>query len=106
MPYKLVYLLGKKELATLREYLDTNMSLGRIRRSVSEAGAPIIFVLKKDGKLRLCVDYRSLNEVIAKNRHPLPLITKLLDRLGGAVVFTKLDLAKAYYRIRIRRSDE
>ena len=79
VPYRLVYPLGEKELTTLREYLDDALALERIRRSVSEAGAPILFVLKKDGKLRLCVDYRGLNNVTIKNRHPLPLIIELLD---------------------------
>ena len=61
---------------------------------------------KKDGGLRLYVDYRGLNKVIVKNRHPLPLISETLDRLSGAKVFTKLDLKDTYYRIRIKEGDE
>ena len=82
------------------------MKLGRIRRSVSPAGAPIMFVPKKGGGLCLCVDYRGLNRVTIKNRTPLPLISKTLDRLEGAKVFTKLDLADAYHRIQIRKGDK
>ena len=63
-------------------------------------------MLKKDGGLRLCVDYRGLNKVTVKNRHPLPLISETLDRLNGAKQFTKLDLKDAYHRIRIRKGDE
>ena len=61
---------------------------------------------KSDNFLRLCVDYRALNKVTVKNRHPLPLINETLDRLTGAKIFTKLDLRDAYHRIRIKRGDE
>jgi len=65
-----------------------------------------MFVKKKDGKLRLCADYRELNEVTTKDRHPLQLISEALDRLGGAKYFTKLDIKDAYHNIRIREGDE
>jgi len=65
-----------------------------------------MFVKKKDGKLRLCADYRALNEVTKKDRHPLPLISEALDRVGGAKYFTKVDIKEAYYNIRIGEGDE
>jgi len=65
-----------------------------------------MFVNKKDGKLRLCADYRGHNEVTKKDRHPLPLISEALDELGGAKYFTKLDIKDAYHNIRIREGDE
>jgi hypothetical protein len=105
-PYGPVYNLSESELATLREYLQTSEAKGWIQRSVSPAGAPILFVQKKDGSLRLCVDYRGLNKITIKNRHPLPLITETLDRLQKARLFTKLDIRNAYHRIRIRPGDE
>jgi hypothetical protein len=104
--YGLLYNLSSKELEVLREYLVEAKRLGWIRDSTSLAGAPILFVLKKDGTLRLCVDYRGLNKITKKNRLALPLISETLDCLGGAVVFTKLDMKNAYYRIRIKRGDE
>ena len=61
---------------------------------------------KKDGGLRLCVDYRGLNSITIKNRHALPLISETLDRLVGARIYTKLDLKDAYHRIRIKAGDE
>lgn len=75
----------------MREYISENLANGRIRHSTSPTGAPILFVLKKDGTLRLCVDYRALNSVTIKDRCPLPLITETLDRLLGARYYTVLD---------------
>ena len=93
-------------MAVLKDYLETAEANGWIRHSASEAGAPILFVPKKDGSLRLYVDYQGLNEVTIKNRHPLPLISETLDRLGRATIFSKLDLKDAYHRIPIKRGDE
>lgn len=90
----------------MREYLHTNLSKGYIRPSRSPAGAPILFAKKKDGTLRLCVDYRGLNALTVKNRHPLPLIQESLDQLAAGQYFTKLDMRDAYYRIRIKAGDE
>ena len=92
VPYGPIYPLSQNELQILREYLDENIKNGRIRASKSPAGAPILFVLKKDGGLRLCVDYRGLNRVSVKNRYPLPLISEILDRISGAQYFSKLDV--------------
>ena len=105
-PYGPLYNLSQNELQVLRDYLEDAEKKGWIRRSTSPAGAPVLFVPKKDGGLRLCVDYRGLNNVTIKNRHPLPLISETLDRLGGAAIFTKLDLKDAYHRIRIKEGDE
>ena len=105
-PFGLLYNLSNTELAALRGYLDDALAKGWIQYSTSPAGAPILFVPKKDGGLRLYIDYRGLNKVTVKNRHPLPLISETLDRLNGAKHFTKLDLKDAYHRIRIRKGDE
>ena len=72
----------------------------------SLAGALIFFIPKKDKGLRLYIDYRKLNTVTVKNRYLLPLITKILNRLYGASVFTKLNLKDTYYRIRIKDGDK
>ena len=104
-PFRPLYNLSGSELALLQEYLDQAMANGWIQRSTSEAGAPILFVPKKDGTLRLCVDYRGLNDLTIKDRCPLPLIDETLARLGKARWFSKLDLKDAYHRIPIRRTD-
>lgn len=90
----------------LREYIEDAQKKGWIRPSQSPAGAPIMFVPKKGGGLRLCVDYRGLNNVTIKDRTPLPLISETLDRLRRAKIFTQLDLKDAYHRMRIREGDE
>jgi len=105
-PWGPIYSLAEKELQVLREYLASAAQRGWIRRSTSPAGAPILFVPKKGGQLRLCVDYRGLNKVTRKDKAPLPLITEILDRLRDAKVYTKLDLKDAYHRLRIREGDE
>ena len=91
-PFGPIYSLSQNELAALREYIDENLAKNFIRHSKSPAGAPILFVKKKDGSLQMCVDYRGLNKITIKNRYPLPLIFGLLDQLGRAKVYTKIDL--------------
>lgn len=98
--------MSRDELKALSEYLKENLANGFIRRSSSPAAAPILFVKKKDGSLRLCVGYRGLNKITVKNRYPLPLINELMDRLSSAKVYTKLDIRNAYHRIRIAKGDE
>jgi hypothetical protein len=105
-PFGPIYNLSQNELTTLREYIDENLAKNFIRHSKSPAGAPILFVKKKDGSLRLCVDYRGLNKVTVKNRYPLPLISGLLDQLGQAKIYTKIDLRGAYNLVRIKEGDE
>jgi len=101
-----IYGLSEKELRTLRDYIKENMTKGFIRESQSPAGYPILFVPKKDGSLRLCVDYRKLNDATIKNRYPLPNISELQDRLSHAKVFTALDLRGAYNLIRMKEGEE
>ena len=100
-PYGPIYSMSETELKTLWEHLDDALGKGFIRPSNSPAGAPILFVKKKDGSLRLCVDYRGLNRITCKNRYPQPLIGDLLDRLQSAKVFTKIDLRAGYNNVRI-----
>ena len=105
-PFGVLYPMSANELDTLREYGNKNLELGIIRHSTSAAASPLMFVPKKDGSLRPVVNYRALNAITVKNRYPLPLIADALDRLGGAKIFTKLDVKDAYNRIRIREGDE
>ena len=98
-PYGPIYPLSPRELEALREFLEENLAKGFIRESKSPAGAPILFTPKKDGGLRMCVDYRGLNAITVKNRYPLPLISEIIDRVTSATCFSKIDLKDAYYRL-------
>ena len=104
--FGLIYSLEPVELETLKIYIETNLANGFIQPFKSLAEAPILFDRKPDGSLYLCVDYYGFNNITIKNRYPLPLIGKSLDRLGRAKRFTQLDLTNAYYRIRICEGDE
>jgi hypothetical protein len=90
----------------LKAYIETNLASGFIQRYSSPAASPILLVKKKNGSLRLCVDYRALNYASVNNRYPLPLICVILERVGKAKIFTKLDLRGAYNLIRIKEGDE
>ena len=105
-PFGPIYSLSEVERFALREFLDENLKNQFVRPSQSSAGAPVLFIKKKDGSLRLAVDYRGLNKITKKDRYPLPLIPDLLDRLRSARVFTKLDLRGAYNLVRIADGDE
>src|SRR5438045_9612375 len=100
-PYMRIYNMSPAELKALDDYIKDALAKGWIRKSQSPAGTLILFVPKKSGKLHLCVDYCGLNALLIKNRYPLPLINKLLDRLNGSVIFSKVDLRNAYHQIRI-----
>ncbi|KAL0556467.1 hypothetical protein IC582_004981 [Cucumis melo] len=100
-PYRMVPAELKELKVQLQELLDN----GFIRPSVSPWGAPVLFVKKKDGSMRLCIDYRELNKVTVKNRHPLPRIDHLFDQLQGATVFSKIDLRSGYHQLRIKYGD-
>jgi hypothetical protein len=104
-PYKGMYRLSPKELAEVEQQSKELLDNGLIEPSRSPYGAPILFVQKKDGSLRMCVDYRALNKITVKNRYPLPRIDDLLDKLSGAKVFSSLDLRSGYHQVRISAKD-
>ena len=93
------------ELKEFKLQLQELLEKGFIRPSVSPWGAPVLFVKKKDGTLRLCVDYRQLNKMTVKNKYPLPRIDDLFDQLKGENVFLKIDLRSGYHQLRIKGVD-
>ena len=106
-PWGPIYPLSEIELQTLREWLKEMEKTGKIKRSMSSAGSPILFVPKpSDRGLRLCMDYRGLNSITVANRYPLPLMQELQDRVQGAQWFTKMDLKNGFNLIRIKEGDE
>jgi hypothetical protein len=99
------YRMSVEELKELKKQLTELQEAGYIRPSSSPWGAPGLFVQKKDGSQRMCVDYRSLNDVTVKNKYPLPRIEDLFDQMRGARVFSKIDLRSGYHQMKIRPSD-
>ncbi|TYK22952.1 reverse transcriptase [Cucumis melo var. makuwa] len=99
------YRMAPSELKELKMQLQELVDKGYIRPSVSPWGAPVLFVKKKDGTLRLCIDYRQLNKVTIRNKYPLPHIDDLFDQLRGATLFSKIDLRSGYHQLKVRESD-
>jgi hypothetical protein len=100
------YNLSELELRTLKAYIEANLANGFIQWLSSPEAAPILLAKKKDGGLRLCVDYRELNKGTVKNRYPIPLISEMLDSVREARIFMKLDLRGASNLSRINEGDE
>lgn len=97
--------MNPKELEELKKQLEDMLQKGLIRPSASPWGSPVIFVDKRDGTTRLCVDYRKLNDVTIKNKYPLPKIEDLFDQMNGARVFSKIDLRTGYHQLKVRETD-
>ena len=97
LPYRPIYSLELVELEILKAYIKTNLANGFIRLSKSSADTSIFFDRKSDGSFWLCVNYKSLNNLMIKNQYLLPLVKELLDRLERAKWFTQLNFTSAYY---------
>ncbi|KAJ0890052.1 putative nucleotidyltransferase, Ribonuclease H [Helianthus annuus] len=102
---KAPYRLAPAEMQELKKQLDELLEKGFIQPSSSPWGAPILFVKKKDGSMRMCIDYRELNKVTIKNRYPLPRIADLFDQLQGARFFSKIDLRSGYHQLKVQEED-
>jgi hypothetical protein len=100
--YKTPFRMATTELAELKEHIKELLEKGFIRPSSSLWGAPMIFVSKKDGTQRLCMDYRALIEVTIKSKYSLPRIDDLFDQLRGACVFSMIDLRSGYHQLKVR----
>ncbi|GJY56439.1 putative reverse transcriptase domain-containing protein [Tanacetum coccineum] len=99
------YRLAPSEMKELSEQLKELSDKGFIRPSSSPWGAPVLFVKKKDGSFRMCIDYQELNKLTVKNRYPLPRIDDLFDQLQGSSVYSKIDLRSGYHQLRVREED-
>nr|GEZ44198.1 putative reverse transcriptase domain-containing protein [Tanacetum cinerariifolium] len=99
------YRLAPSEMKELSDQLQEFSKKGFIRPSSSPWGAPVLFVKKKDGSFRMCIDYRELNKLTVKNRYPLPRINDLFDQLQGSSIYSKIDLRSGYHQLRVREED-
>ena len=102
----LMYSMSDSELQEVQKWIEENLSKGFIKASSSSYISPILFVKKKDGSLRLCVDYRALNNITIKDQYLLPQIEETLNQIRSARYFTRLDLRSAYNLIQIKVGDE
>ena len=93
------------ELEEANKQIESMLEHGVIQPSDSPYGAPVLFVPKKDGSLRLCIDYHWLNKETVKNKYPLPLLKELFDRLGSAQVFNKIDIWSGYWQMLVKPGD-
>src|SRR6202161_1797666 len=98
--------MSAQELEAVKKYLDEQLAKGFIRPSSSRAASPILLVRKPGGRIRVCVDYRALNEITIKNRYPIPLVSETLDRLSKAKIFSKFDIIHAFNQIRVKEGQE
>ena len=101
-----MYSLSQSKLVTLCEFIEENLWIGFIHPTTSPRGAPVLFIKKKDGSLRLCIDFRGLNRITKKDRYPLPFISDLLSTAGKARTYTTLDLRHAYHLVCIAEGDK
>ncbi|GKE80149.1 putative reverse transcriptase domain-containing protein, partial [Tanacetum coccineum] len=99
------YHLALAEMKELAKHLKELSDKGFLRPSSSPWGAPILFVKKKDGSFRMCIDYRELNKLTVKNHYPLPRIDDLFDQLQGSSIYSKIDLRSGYHQLRVREED-
>ena len=104
-PFMHMYRLSPAELAEVKSQVQDLLERGLIEPSTSAHGAPILFVKKKTGELRMVVDYRALNKLTVKNRYPLPRIDDLFDKLHGVQYFTSLDAASGFHQILLKPGD-
>jgi hypothetical protein len=103
---KASYRMSHEELKELKVQFEELLTKGYIKPSKSPYGVLVFFVRKKDGTLRMCMDYEALNKVIVKNRYPLPRIDDLFDQLLGVKMFNEIDLCLGYYQFRIAKRDQ
>ncbi|KAI3673781.1 hypothetical protein L6452_39911 [Arctium lappa] len=99
------YRLAPSEMKEMMSQLQDLLEKGFVRPSSSPWGAPVLFVKKKDGTMRMCIDYRELNKVTVKNKYPLPRIDDLFDQLQGAGCFSKIDLRSGYHQVKVKEED-
>src|SRR4051812_1361738 len=104
-PTRAPYRMSTVELAELKKQLDQLLESGFVKPSLSAYGAPVLFVRKKSGELRMCIDYRALNKITIKNSYGLPRIQELLDQIRGAKYFSTLDLNSGYHQLRVHEDD-
>lgn len=106
LPKPKLYLMTHREMEDLQTLIDKNLARGFIESAKTRMAAPVFFTERKDGSLRMCVDYHRLNAICMENVYPLPLMKDMLGHLVKGTNFTKLDLREEHYRMRIKKGNE
>ena len=95
----------QKYMDEIEKAIQELLAMGHIQPNSSPFASPVVLVKKKDGTMRICIDYRALNKKTIKNCYPIPRVDEIIDEIHGAVYFSKIDLRSGYHQIRMRKED-